>query len=294
MGQGRTLLFGLLAGLVAGCTWGKPVQSVSGKDYALFQGPAGTDVVCLVVALIERPLDDPYLTTGVWRLADEQAVSAERKLLLDENGFRVGQIGGIKPAALQSLLTSTQSCANPRRILLHANKDTVLTIGPVSAALHYQISLDDQLNSISLAQAVPGLQVVPHPANDGQIQLHFTPRIQHGETALSAKAAEDGFVFQAERPVETYAALAWDVTLSPDQYLIIGARPDRPQSLGHQCFRRRDEQAPVQRLLVIRACWANAGGRGDSALARLDAGKTGSNSCLALQASGTKASGTTE
>jgi hypothetical protein len=42
------------------------------------------------------------------------------------------------------------------------------------------------------------------------------------------------------------------VSLEPNEYVVVGARSDRPGTLGHQAFVRRDEATPVQRLLVIR------------------------------------------
>jgi hypothetical protein len=42
------------------------------------------------------------------------------------------------------------------------------------------------------------------------------------------------------------------VTLAPNEYVVVGARFDRPGSLGYQAFVRADESPPVQRLLVIR------------------------------------------
>ena len=110
------LLLALTAGCAAGCFAGHTTRAAS-----LFEplrpllGPTGTDAVQLDVALIERPTGDRFLNEELWDLADEQGVAFEKKAALDDNGIRVGLIGGMPPAGLQALLTSERSCANPRR-----------------------------------------------------------------------------------------------------------------------------------------------------------------------------------
>src|SRR5262249_2556236 len=61
-----------------------------------------------------------------------------------------------------------------------------------------------------------------------------------------------GWTRQTERLTEKFAALSWEATLAANEYLVVGARLERPQTLGYQCFVRRDETIPVQRLLVLR------------------------------------------
>jgi hypothetical protein len=59
-------------------------------------------------------------------------------------------------------------------------------------------------------------------------------------------------MLQEQLPTESYAALGFEVTLAPNEYILVGGRFDKPETLGHQCFVRADETKPVQRLLVIR------------------------------------------
>src|SRR5262249_31000495 len=115
MRHGQARLLGLLTALLAGCATGKVPHAVTWLDHLRpFQGPTGPDVVSMQVALIERPVGDPYLNHELWAGADEQAIPLERKVVLEDNGLRVGQIGGIAPAKLLALLTSEKSCINPR------------------------------------------------------------------------------------------------------------------------------------------------------------------------------------
>jgi hypothetical protein len=206
------------------------------------------------VAFLERPVGDPYINQGLWTAADEQVVALESRAVLEDNGFRIGQIGGITPGELQTLLTSERSCISPRRLQLHAGKPTQVVLGPTAPACEFRIARDGIQVPVALNKAQCTLELVPSLAKDGHISLRFLPQVQHGDSALLPKPAPDfsGWMFQQERPTERYPALGWDVTLAANEYIVIGGRLDRPHTLGHQCFVRTDEQMPVQRLLVIR------------------------------------------
>jgi hypothetical protein len=190
-------------------------------------GLAGPDVVRLDVALIERPLDDAYLSWDIWKLADEQAVPLERKSLLEDNGFRVGQIGGIKPAALQTLLTSERSCANPRRFFLHCGKSAPLSLGPTSTNWHCQLHLDGEAAPVMFPQAACLLQVVSSFGTEGELHLQFTPQIQDGKPILSGQPAADNQVL--------FTGRAADAILLK---LELGSDASSQPIPDHQCARR--------------------------------------------------------
>src|SRR5438105_14913284 len=116
MGQGTTRFLALLAAFLIGCNTDQPLRSTSlFNRLHLLKPPEGSNVVQVDVAIIERPLDDPFLANELWTFADEQIIPLERKAVLDQNGFRIGQIGGIKPSGLQKLLISERTCICTRR-----------------------------------------------------------------------------------------------------------------------------------------------------------------------------------
>src|ERR1700691_3698612 len=107
MRHGTALLLGLLASALIGCASTEQTHKGNWLDKLLRPGgPTGPDVVQMDVALIERPLGDAYLNKDLWLAADEQVVSLDNKAILQDNGFRIGQVGGLTPAGLQALLTS--------------------------------------------------------------------------------------------------------------------------------------------------------------------------------------------
>src|SRR5947208_2685557 len=95
MRQRQALVLGLLSALLLGCAHEKSVRPLAWLErWRPFRGPAATDMIQVELSLLERPPDDPFINHELWTLADEQVVSLERKAALDENGFRVGQVGG--------------------------------------------------------------------------------------------------------------------------------------------------------------------------------------------------------
>ncbi len=254
MRYGHALLPGLLIALAAGCTSPSAPALPWWERLRPFQGPTGPDVVHMVVALVEQPVDDPYLAQELWAAADEQAVALERKAVLEDNGLRVGQLGGITPARLQRLLTTEKSCPSPRQIQMRAGNIKTLEIGSPQATCRFRLRQDSLSLPVELENASCSLQVQPSLTKDGRTRLLFTPVIRHGEAKLIAQPSADRSRLEVlnQQSAETYSSLAWEVTLAPNEYVVVGARADRPDTLGHRCFVRADEPVPVRRLLVIR------------------------------------------
>lgn len=254
MGRRGILALGLWMGLLVGCTTGRPLASTSWlRQWRSGAEPSGPEVVQMVAALVEGPAGDSFFNKDFWAQADDQILPLEQKALLQENGLRVAQVGGLTPPGLQNLLASERSCANPRLIKTRAGGSTRLTTGPALAACRFQVSQDDRKVTVDLERAECALMITSSLVRDGRVRLQFTPEVRHGKAALVPQPAERAnWMLQQQQPTETYPALSWEVTLGSNEYVVVGGRFDRPGTLGHQFFIRLDEAAPRQRMLVIR------------------------------------------
>jgi hypothetical protein len=101
------------------------------------------------------------------------------------------------------------------------------------------------------------LEVVPTLTDDGKVGLHFTPKIKHGTAALRIAARQDPsgalrWDRQEEQPEESYPRLAWDVTVAPNEFVVVGTHLNRPDTLGQAFFLALEEEPRLQRLLVVR------------------------------------------
>jgi len=249
----RALVLALLCGMAAGCTQPQSARSTSWFE-RLRAADFGKDVIQLDVALLERPIGDAFLDRELWKYTDEQTVALDRKAVLDDNGFRVGQIVGMPPGKLQALLSSERSCINPRRQMLPPGRATVQVLGPTLPHAEFQVSENGQTVEIALEQAQFVLEVTPTLAGDGKTRLRFAPKVQYGEKVPELHPAADGsdWAFEISRPCRQFPAVTWEVCIAPNEFLVVGAGSDQPDSFGYHAFIQHDATAQVQRLLVIR------------------------------------------
>jgi hypothetical protein len=258
MRPGQFFCVAIVALVLTGCATDKPVTSsiaFFSKMRAARQMPvSGPDVIQLQTALLERPVNDRFINNELWQLADEQIIPLERKAVLEEAGFRIGQVNGLNPSGLQTLLTSDRSCAIPRQTYVRAGNPAQYALGPAMA--HCRVEKVNSSESLEFEQADCLMQITATSAPENRVRLHCVPRIRYGETELVSRPILDGSAFLPvpERPVKDFEDLAFDVTLESNQYLVIGGRGDSLGTLGWRCFWRGDEPVPAQRLLVIRTC----------------------------------------
>ena len=94
------------------------------------------------------------------------------------------------------------------------------------------------------------MQITPTLEADGAIKLAFVPLVQHGSRPVwLAPIAGD----EPEVPADQFPAVGWEVTVAAGEFVVVGARFDKPDTLGRACFIDGAGTKPVQRLLVLRA-----------------------------------------
>jgi len=250
------VMLALTAVAPMGCFTTPPDRSVSRFEAQVpFSSFAGEDVVQLDVYLVERPAADPCINREVWELGDEQVLQ-ERKSILEENGLRVCVLGQTPPDGLQGLMRSERSCANPRRLRMHVGKPATVLLGPPAPDLHFQMRQDGRTADVDLEQAQCVLQATTHFTDDGQLAVHFTPMVRHGQPEATPRPVQDPsgtlrWEVQTEQPTEVYQGLSWDLTVAPNTYIAVGALADRIDTLGPTAFLSAGPPR-MQRLLVLR------------------------------------------
>ncbi len=248
------LVFLVWCSLAAGCLAPEPDHTTAAKPRSVPGANPLFNFVQMDIALLERPVGDPFLNKELWDSTDEQVVGLERKARLDDNGFRVGEVIGLPPTRLQALLISDRSCINPRRQLLPPGRPVTPSLGPNLLHVDFVVKSEGQPEEVSLDQAQFLLEVTPTFADNGQTKLRIVPKVQHGETLPDFRPAADGsdWTFQLSRPNHDFAGLNWEVTLAANSYLVVGANFDLPDSFGYRAFVQDQGNEPAQRLLVLR------------------------------------------
>jgi hypothetical protein len=251
----------LVCALVAGCLSTRSDVNVS--NYEQGEGtPASGDAVGidLYVAVAERPVGDRYLNRGLWEFADEQTPfehDLDRKSQIDQNGFRVGLLGGTPDGPFQNLL-SGRNCPDPRCVRILAGNPTSIQVGGVWSSCSFQLVRKGREEPVELQQAECRLQVLPHLDGENKVRLEITPMVRHGDQQKMPRAVQDPdgsrrWDVQVRRPEEVYGWMSWTLSLAPGDYAIIGGHMDRPESLGRRMFLFTQAEAPVQRVVVLRA-----------------------------------------
>ena len=110
----QAVVLALAAGPLLGCLPTRPAGEAEAVEALRPPADGADDLVELDVVVLERPAGEHYINQELWALADEQA-NEERKALLEDNGFRVAQVGGNLPDGLLRLLEAGRSCVDPRR-----------------------------------------------------------------------------------------------------------------------------------------------------------------------------------
>ena len=256
---GLALICGSLG--LTGCQFFNSTASTSASSPCAAARETQANAVELYMAFVERPLGDPFLNKNgpepescLWNCTDAHVVDFERQIQLEENGYRVGQIVGIVPSRLMTLLRSERACVNPRYRLVPCGEPTLLHLGPVLPRSSFQVKMGGQSEQVTLEQAQFALEIVAKLTNDGRTELKITPTAEHRRTAFAVEPSPDlvGYVPQTSRPQRRFSQLGWNVSLRPGETLVIGANLDKPGSLGQRSFTQEEGAEPVQRVLILR------------------------------------------
>jgi hypothetical protein len=246
-------LLPLVACLSSGCLQPETVPDAAAPVVRM-RPELHPDAVVMDVAVIERPLGDPFLNQELWRRADQLVIDLERKPLLEANGLRVGQLVGLTPAELQDLLTSQRWCPQPeRRYVLSGHRDSC-GIDVLHPHCQYDVHLGRKTLDEQVDRARFCFDMTPTHTADGRTKLTFTPKVETGEQMLpfQPSSREGTWEYRVERPAKAYPELGFEVALRPNEFLIIGPDLSRKNTIGHRAFVQEDGLEPTQRLLVIR------------------------------------------
>lgn len=209
------------------------------------------DVVLMDMAVLEIPVSDRSTLPAIWAAADEQVVAPEFKARLEDNGFRVGIVGGIPPAALLDLLMAPRSNPSPHQWRRKSGDGRLLALGHTRPECRMQIHQEGGPVERTFESAQCGLQITPAISGDS-FTIKIVPQLQHGKDAMwPAPDGAGGWAMQGQRSVEQFTAMQFEVALNASEYLIVGPR-GKAGTLGASCFAPSPDR-PRQHVLALRA-----------------------------------------
>ncbi|HVK18271.1 MAG TPA: hypothetical protein VM533_15120 [Fimbriiglobus sp.] len=211
--------------------------------------------------LIERPAGDPYLSRDLWASAGKP-LSHEQSALLARNGLRVGVLTGMVPGEFEQLVTSEQAAVNPMHRTMQPSKPKVVPVnGPLERCSYrafHDLAADPTPSELFTAEC--GLSVTVRPGEGDRVTLVCEPQVQHGDKQAWLKPSADGteFTRRDAKPLEAFPTLSFEVTLGPQDYLLVGPADEPADTLGQAFFYSVTENRARQRVLVIRALRGSA------------------------------------
>ena len=259
------IITGLMSALamisVAGCAHPIGIGALgwnSARRQSPLAGVEGQDAVILCLAVVERPINDSYISTKLWDLIDEQVVPFESKSRLAENGVRVGTLSGQPPQAFLEILGSDRSCINPRQIQTRFGQASCLNVGSSRDHISCKMSTLEATDEVNHEKATFQWEIITSRGEPGRLKIALCPQIRHGEAQMEPKAVHDKagiltWQLQSQQQTQRLPAGALEVEVRPGEFLLVGASGDDRATLGSACFRQIDSRGSVQRMLIIRA-----------------------------------------
>lgn len=258
---------GLLA--VAGCALDKPenqprqvFERIGGRGGQILQPRQ-----CLIrVVILDRPFGDPAVNDAVWRLADEQVVTAPQRKALEANGLRIGRVIGGVPREIETILNGQgpdRAKVEPSNLLLESGQATLISVTPTLPQTSLLISRDDRVSGKDYRDVSGFLRLTPRHDGAHAVSIRVTPEVHHGPLRRSfptlptngGPAPQQLSIRDAQKE-ESLDDLGVDLVLEDGQYAIFGARPEKQRSLGSFLFSQAgaENEERHQRLVII---WAS-------------------------------------
>ncbi len=211
--------------------------------------------VVLRTYLLDQPAGDPYLTSEIWNTA-LKPLPAERHALLMENGIRVGHLTGNPPYQFLNLSRTSDAVIKPMEYTIATNEAKPLPLnGPLAEAIFQAyVEIGAKPGQFTIKDAETAMNVTAAVEN-GKVKLTLEPRVQHGSRQVGWKPTTDatGFTWLDQKTQERFPNLKFEVTLAPEEYLIVGPSSVPARTLGGACFMSVSDHAARMRVLVIQA-----------------------------------------
>ncbi len=243
------LLVLLLAVINIGCLHR---SEISLNPWKWSQQDLGKDAIYMQYIIVDRPLGDPTMDQLIWNELDEMVVPTEQRPAMEENGFRIGLISGNVPSTVQDLIAAPHHPKGRRFRNLIANQWRSIDIGdpiPSGSVIVKKPGEAQSQTMIALEKAQCSLSLRPKTKENGQIQLEIVPELQHEEKKNWLNVGTN-HLFR-DRNIEKLNQLAWKVTLSRGDYLVIGTYASEKSSLGNTFFVKENELESHQQLIIL-------------------------------------------
>lgn len=243
----RPLLIALLPAALAGCLheadrppWLDP--------FPLFGSLPEGDAAAVEYVLVERTAGEE-INRRVWDRIDEQVLPFETRAILEEAGLRVGIASESAPGPLRKMIEDPRTHRGHRGRFFALDKATPLALDGFRPRAEFEIpALEGGKTSFARDTVSLGFEITVRDAGDGKVVIHLVPNARYRDPnhLLPAEGVIRG------EATETFPGAAFDVTMAPTEYLVIGTDWYWDGTFGHLAFTGQKGDRDVQRILVLR------------------------------------------
>jgi len=245
----RVLCFGLLPVALTGCLHEEDRPHWMNR-ISLLQPPAAEDAASIEYVLVERTAGGEEINRRVWDRIDEQILPFETRTILEEAGLRVGIASESAPGPLRKLIEDPRTDRGHRHRTFPLDKAAPLMLSDPLVRAEFSIPTSDGRSTRFARDLVAlGFDITLRDAADGKVLVRCVPRASYRDQArlLPTDPAD------RDQATETFAGAAFEVAVSPAEYLVVGTDSYWQGKFGLAALTAERDERPVQRLLVLRA-----------------------------------------
>ena len=266
--------------LTIGCSaW----RATNESTFKLPVSRMSADSVSVDLTFVRLPNDEEHVKQAIWAEADELIIKADRRVVLNQNGIRVGTVGQQMPTALRQLLDDSDSGiqisdASETELLtrVHRKRWNSGQRVPIAAtAIREDIVLlqtsknEPGISGGSFANAQGFIAARAYPQPDGTVRMELTPEIHHGQVRQQWVSGEGTWQLHTGKERKVLSELTTEVTLAPGQVLIVGCTGEK-KGIGETFFTHAATGDPQEKLLLVQIIQTQEDELFDSLTADLD------------------------
>ncbi len=216
----------------------------------LLRSTAEPNAAALEYVLVERPVGGEEINRDVWLRIDEQFLPFETRTVLEATGLRVGIASESAPGPLRKMIDDPRTGRGHRLRTFALDKPAPLLVGGVVPHAAFPMPAGENgTTTFARDEVALGFEVTVRDAPDGKVLLKLVPHARFRDPGHLLPTAD------GERDVgtEQFPAAGFEVTLSPNEFLVVGTDAYWGGTFGHAAFTGFEDDRQVQRLLALRA-----------------------------------------
>jgi hypothetical protein len=271
----RCFLVSVLAGSTCGCAqWLPSRKAPEPSQTTILHREIATDTVAIETIFLRLSAVESEQLPDLWAYADQQILSPEQRVLLDQNGLRAGKFSGQLPAIIQawvsqnaariqndpmeqagvvadvSTFSELWSCrADQRKVL------SVRNLSKETVTLFYN---EDGFRGGQFPAPHFLFSMYARPLGPHSAQVLLRPELEYGQSRRSVVAKDSAIRTQETRQSIRWDSLAVVLPMQQGDCLIVSGSP-QPRGIGEHFFQTRSKEGEMQDvILLVRIAQLNA------------------------------------